>query len=141
MTPPVDEREGSSPDETAGDGEERPTPPEGESSPADEAVSADTSTEFDGVEERVERIHGHLRATEELPVDRTAARWIGEAAAVTADVAEADEELPADLLRERTGHVRDLLESVDDTDNPEADEHVAAALDLARAVAGDANRE
>jgi hypothetical protein len=77
-------------------------------------------------------IASELRATEELPVDRTAARWVGEAQAVATDLDEGSPD--RDTVRRRVGHVVDLLDNVDDTGHPEADEHVAAAHSLASAL-------
>lgn len=85
--------------------------------------------------ERVERLHDHLAATAELPVERDASRWIGEAEAVAADLVDA----PADdaVVAERVGHVRDLLTHVEATGHPGADAHVAEARRLARAILAD----
>lgn len=82
--------------------------------------------------ERVAALHDHLAATAELPVDREASLWLGEAEAVAADLrgASADPE----TVRERVGHVVDLLTRVEGTDHPAADEHVAAARELARSL-------
>jgi len=74
-------------------------------------------------------LHAALAATAELPVERDAARWIGEAEAVAADLAESD--LPASTVAERVGHVRDLLAEVDGTGHPEADDRVQRARELA----------
>lgn len=79
--------------------------------------------------DRVEALRDHLAATRELPVERSAGRWIGEADAVASDLVGAD--LPPAVLRERIGHVRDLLGHVDGTDHPEADEHVRRATGIA----------
>lgn len=77
---------------------------------------------------RVAQIHDHLTATQELPVDRTASRWIGEAEAVTADLVGAD--VSEDVLCERLGHVRELLANVEETEHLAADEHVADARQI-----------
>lgn len=74
-------------------------------------------------------LHDHLAATAELPIDRDANRWIGEAEAVAADLATND--LPPETVEERVGHVRDLLAEVEATENPEADDHVSTARDIA----------
>jgi hypothetical protein len=74
-------------------------------------------------------LHDHLAATAELPIDRDANRWIGEAEAVAADLATND--LSPETVEERVGHVRDLLTEVEATEHPEADDHVAAARDIA----------
>jgi hypothetical protein len=84
------------------------------------------------VGERVATLHDHLVATRELPVERDAARWIGEAEAVAGDLA--GEDVPAAVLAERVGHVRRLLGEVEDTGHPDADEHVAEARRLADEV-------
>lgn len=89
----------------------------------------------ESLDERVERIHAELEATEELPVDRTASRWVGEAQAVAADAASGG--LEESVARERVGHVADLLENVETTGDERADEHVATARDLAVDVAGE----
>ena len=81
---------------------------------------------------RVGELHGHLAATRELPVERTASRWIGEAKAVAGDLVGAD--IPETVIRERIGHVRALLANVDGTGHSGADEHVARAKRLAAAV-------
>jgi hypothetical protein len=94
--------------------------------------------------ERVERLHAELEATEERPVDRTASRWIGEAQAVAGDAVDlaADitdstaDESTASTVRERVGHVADLLDNVDGTGDPDADERVATAKSLADDIAG-----
>lgn len=74
-------------------------------------------------------LHDHLRATGELPVERRASQWLGEAEAVVADVAGAD--APDEARRQRVRQARELLGNVETTGSPEADEHVAAARDLA----------
>jgi hypothetical protein len=85
--------------------------------------------------DRVERLHAELEATEELPVDRTASRWIGEAQAVAADAARGG--LADDVVRERVGHVVELLGHVDETGDETADEHVRVARELAVDIAGE----
>lgn len=74
-------------------------------------------------------LHERLRATAERPVEPTASRWIGEAEAVAGDLVGAD--VGADVVEERLGHVVDLLANVDGTGDPEADDHVAAAVRIA----------
>jgi len=85
--------------------------------------------------ERVERLHAELEATEESPVDRTASRWIGEAQAVAADAASGG--LSDEVVRERVGHVAELLGHVDGTGDDAADEHVRTAREIATDVAGE----
>ena len=99
-------------------------------------MSEDTTGGGDGtLAERVERLHAELEATEESPVDRTASRWIGEAQAVAADAASG--ELNEEVVRERVGHVVELLGHVEGTGDDAADEHVATARDLAAEIAGE----
>lgn len=81
----------------------------------------------------VREVHDHLTATEELPLDREATRWVAEAQAVAGDLRDVDDEA---VIRERMGHVRDLLSNVDGTGHPAADEHVAAARELAAELTG-----
>ncbi len=78
-------------------------------------------------------MYEHLAATAERPVARSASAYLGEAEAVARDLAER----PADpaTVRERAGHVVRLLREAGDTEDDEADEHVAAALALAEALA------
>jgi hypothetical protein len=80
----------------------------------------------------LDELHAHLEATEELPVHPSATHWIAEAQAVAADLAEAVEcdTLPDEVIRARVGHVRDLLERVERTENPAVDEHLNRALRL-----------
>jgi hypothetical protein len=80
------------------------------------------------VDDRVRRLHDHLAATAELPLDRTATRWVAEAEAVAEDCLAIDDPTVA---RERVGHVRSLLANVESTGHPTADEHVEAARALA----------
>lgn len=84
------------------------------------------------VDERVSRLHEHLAATAELPLDRTATRWISEAEAVAADCRRIDD--PA-VVRERVREVAELLSNVESTGHSEADDHVTAAAELAVDVA------
>lgn len=84
---------------------------------------------MDRLASRLDDLARELRATEELPVERTAARWIGEAQAVATDLADGDPD--ADTVVRRVGHVVELLEHVDGTGHPGADERVAAARSVA----------
>nr|WP_276239432.1 hypothetical protein [Halobaculum sp. DT55] len=85
------------------------------------------------VAEQLDALHGHLAATAERPVARSASAHLGEAEAVARDLAER----PAapETVRERTGHVVRLLREAGETEDETADEHVAAALELAEALA------
>jgi len=76
----------------------------------------------------VAALHEHLAATEERPVEREAGWRIGEAQALAAEIAAgADEE----TVVRRAGEIRTLLAAVDETGDAEADDHVAAARELA----------
>jgi len=75
-------------------------------------------------------LHEHLAATERLPIDPTANRWLGEAQAAAADAAGGD--VPPAVVTKRARQVVRLLESAGDTDHPEADRRVAAAFKIAR---------
>jgi hypothetical protein len=81
----------------------------------------------------VERLHEHLAATAERPVERTASRWLGEAEAVAADARHIDD--PA-VARERVAEVAELLSHVEGTGDEDADEHVRAARSLAADIVG-----
>ncbi|WP_436910457.1 hypothetical protein [Halosimplex marinum] len=109
----------------------------------DDPSSDDSGNE--PLEARVERLHAELEATEERPVDRTASRWIGEAQAVAGDAADlateatdstADKSAES-TVRERVGHVADLLDNVEGTGDPGADERVATAKSLADDIVAD----
>ena len=84
------------------------------------------------VEATLRRLHDHLAATAERPVETGASRWLGEAEAVAADVAGGD--APPSVIETRVGQVRDLLAHVDSTGDPEADEHVETARELAESI-------
>jgi len=77
-------------------------------------------------------LHAHLAATEELAIDPTANRWLGEAQAAAADVA--DGTAPDAVLTKRARQVERLLESAGDPDNAEAARRVDAALAVAREI-------
>jgi hypothetical protein len=81
----------------------------------------------------VSNLHEHLEATEERPVERTASAYLGEAAAVAADVAE-DPDVSMAVVETRVGHVADLLSNVEETGDEAADDHAAAASDLAEEI-------
>lgn len=80
----------------------------------------------------LEELHAQLRATEELPIRPDANRWLGEAQAVAADVARGDPSTA--VIEERVGQIGHLLERADETGSPEADERVAAALELVEEI-------
>lgn len=89
----------------------------------------------DAERERATQMHDHLAATAELPVERTASRWLGEAEAVAADAA--SEGASETVVRKRASQVVDLLSHVEETGHEEADEHVEAARELAVALAAE----
>jgi hypothetical protein len=80
-------------------------------------------------EELASAMHDHLRATEELPIDPTANRWLGEAQAAASDVATG--EYPDAVLLKRAEQVQRLLESAGDLQHSEAREHVETAHTMA----------
>jgi len=86
----------------------------------------------DDVAELVASMDAHLAATEELPLEEDANRWLGEAHAVATDLAESD--LEDDVLVERVEKVLELLREVDGTGHDDADQHVAAAQRAAERV-------
>ncbi len=91
-------------------------------------------TESD-LESNVRRLSEHLAATRERPVEREASRWIGEADAIADDLVGAGlADLDPAVIRERIGHVAELLSNVEETGDRTADEHVAAARDLADVI-------
>jgi hypothetical protein len=87
----------------------------------------------DDVRDRLAAMDDHLAATAELPVRPGASAWLGEAAAVAADLASGGDPGP-EVVRDRVGHVADLLAGAGETGNDEADEHVAAAREAAEEV-------
>ena len=89
----------------------------------------------DDVRDRAATVRDHLEATETLPLDPSANRWIAEAHAVAADAA--DPGASVEVVRRRMGEVVSLLENVDDAGHPDADDRVAAACELARGLADD----
>lgn len=83
-------------------------------------------------EELAAALHAHLAATEELAIDPTANRWLGEAQAAAADVA--DGIAPDAVVTKRAGQVERLLENAGDLDNADAARCVDAALAVAREI-------
>lgn len=73
-------------------------------------------------------LHDHLKATEELPVNRGANRWIGEAEAVATDIVGRD--VPEQVVKKRVAQIEELLRNIDETENQEADEHIDDALEI-----------
>ncbi|SEH14730.1 hypothetical protein SAMN04487967_1740 [Natronorubrum sediminis] len=94
----------------------------------DEATSPQGPDADESLEGRLEHLHRHLAATAELPVDRDASRWLGEADAIARDVATTD--LERSVVDERVGKIETLLAEVDETGHEEADEHLEAARQI-----------
>jgi hypothetical protein len=86
--------------------------------------------------DRLADLHAHLQATAVRPIEAPASRWLGEAEAVAGDAATMTEENDPDeeTIAERVGHVRELLSNVDETGDPDADDHVAAAREEADVI-------
>ncbi|WP_247006177.1 hypothetical protein [Halorientalis litorea] len=80
--------------------------------------------------ELVAALHDHLEATARLPIDPTTNRWLGEAQAAAADIA--DGTAPDSVVEKRAEQVRHLLENAGNPENEQARAHVTAALALAR---------
>ncbi|MFO8114505.1 MAG: hypothetical protein R6U01_03945 [Halorubrum sp.] len=81
----------------------------------------------------VAALHEHLAATEERPVERAAGWRLGEAQALAAEIAGGGVD-EATVVR-RAGEIRTLLAEVDGTGDAAADDHVAAARELANRIA------
>jgi len=84
------------------------------------------------LDEAVTDVYEHLAATEELPLDTGANRWIAEAEAVVADLYGGNAD--AETVERRLETVVDLLSEVEDTGSTEANEHVDAARRRAASV-------
>jgi hypothetical protein len=77
------------------------------------------------LDELLASLHDHLAATEELPLEESANRLLGEAEAIAGDTAQGT--LTEDVARERVENVAELLAEIDGTGHEEGDQHVAAA--------------
>jgi len=86
----------------------------------------------DTLRERVASLHEHLRATESMPIDPGANRWLGEATAVAAAVDEPG--VAPETVHERVERVAELLAEVEDPDHERAAEAVAAAREVATEI-------
>lgn len=86
----------------------------------------------EGVRVLAREMYTHLEATAERPLPETANRWIGEAEAAAADAVGPD--VPLSVVEKRAGHVRELLANVEETGDETADQHVAAARELAAEI-------
>jgi hypothetical protein len=80
----------------------------------------------------LQELHEHLKATEELPVRPDASVWLGEAAAIAADIADGD--APPSVVADRVGRVAELLAEVETTGNANADDHVRVAERIAARI-------
>ncbi|UIP00224.1 hypothetical protein Hbl1158_02310 [Halobaculum sp. CBA1158] len=98
-----------------------------------------TDADSDDGDDRLDALYEHLAATAERPVARAASARLGEAEAVARDLAERPAD--PDTVRERAGHVVRLLREAGETEDETADEHVAAALELARELADEPERD
>jgi len=85
----------------------------------------------------VRELHRHLEATAELPVRPDASVLLGEAAAVAADIVDAD--VPQSVVVDRVQRVMTLLDEVESTGNERADERVRAAERVADRIVGSEN--
>lgn len=88
-----------------------------------------TDSDFDPVT----ALHEHLAATEERPVEREAGWRLGEAQALAADVAAGG--LDTAVVSDRAAEIEALLAEIDRTGDRKADDHVAAARELASRIA------
>jgi len=84
------------------------------------------------MDEDLRELHERLEATEELPVRPAASVWLGEAAAIAADLVDAD--LPRSVVVDRVRRVVMLLDEIETTENERADEHVRAAERVAARI-------
>lgn len=88
--------------------------------------------------DRLRRLHEVLAATAERPVDPGASAWLGEAEAVVGDVA-TDPSAPRAAVRRRVEQAEQLLENVEGTGDPVADERVAEGKELVSAILGESS--
>nr|WP_303650391.1 hypothetical protein [Halalkalicoccus sp. NIPERK01] len=77
-------------------------------------------------------MYRELEATEGLPIDPVANRWLGEAQAVAREIRG---DVSPEVRREGATDVVRLLESIEETDDERADERVERALALAERFA------
>jgi hypothetical protein len=86
----------------------------------------------DDVGSAAERLHDHLAATAQLPVERRARRLLGEAEAVAGDMRACEDA----VVVERAAVVTDLLGEIEATGDGRADAHLARARAIAEDLAG-----
>lgn len=91
-----------------------------------------TVSSDDGLADDLRALHEHLAATGELPVERTASHYLGEAEAVVEDALAPD--AGEEVVRRRVAQARELLGNVEGTGDEAADEHVAAARELCESM-------
>lgn len=88
--------------------------------------------EDDDLELRLDELYAALEATAELPIDREANRWLGEAEAVARDAAM--NELERAVVRERVREVDRLLSEVEDVESETASERIEEARALCEQI-------
>lgn len=81
---------------------------------------------------RLNELYAALESTSELPIDREANRWLGEAEAVARDAAMND--LERTVVRERVREVDRLLSEVDEMESETAEKHLVEARALCREI-------
>ncbi|MFC7238612.1 hypothetical protein ACFQS4_10330 [Saliphagus sp. GCM10025317] len=91
-------------------------------------------TDPDSLEARFRRLHDHLEATAELPIDRRTNRWLGEAEAVARDATEND--LDEATARKRVRQIAHLLAEADSPEHERAKMHLESARELCTAILG-----
>ena len=84
------------------------------------------------IDDLIMKLRSHLEATEELAIRTKASRWLGEAHAVAADLAEA--QLSPQTIEKRVNQIEHLLRQIEETENEEADEHIRASLEIAKKI-------
>lgn len=87
---------------------------------------------MDTATSELEELFNQLQATEQLPIDRTANRWLGEAQAITKDLVRGDPD--PETIHRRVEKVLELLDEIDGTGSQEGDDRVAAARSVAEGL-------
>ncbi len=96
------------------------------------APTNDDSETAHELDELVGQLHDHLVATAELPIERTANRWLGEAEAVARDAATND--LDVATTTTRVEQVRHLLTEAGELECDTAEDHRRAACELCERI-------
>ncbi|WP_312907669.1 hypothetical protein [Natronosalvus caseinilyticus] len=91
----------------------------------------------DSLEARLRRLHDHLEATAELPINHRTNRWLGEAEAVARDTTEND--LDGATTRKRVRQVAHLLAEADSPEHERAKTHLESARELCTAILADSS--